>query len=288
MNCGLSSGADCCGTARITGGMFNRANDPSYPARISEFEIDIYEVTVGRFRAFVEAGKGTQADPPPEGAGAHPKLPGSGWEPGWNGDLTPSKEAFKVALRCPDAFWTDYPELQEDYPITCVTWLEAFAFCIWDGGRLPTEAEWNYAAAGGEEQREYPWGSSIAPSRAAYGCLADDEDAEECSMNDFLPVGSKSPDGDAKWDMADMSGNAGELVLDVYQLGFPLPCNDCARLQGNTENRVVRGGTAWTSEHYVTTDAQSAENPRNRNVFVGFRCARDVALSQAGTERRPR
>ncbi|WP_437628010.1 formylglycine-generating enzyme family protein [Sorangium sp. So ce1151] len=265
----------------MPGGTFDRLNAPMYPATVSGFRLDIYEITVGRFRAFVEEGKGTQADPPVSDAGAHPKIRESGWNSDWNSELTADKSALKVALRCEYSHWTDFPEQNERRPMTCMTWFEAFAFCIWDGGRLPTEAEWNYAAAGGAEQRLYPWGESIDASKAAYNCLGDGDDAAGCSMQDFLPVGSKSPDGDARWGMADMAGNAGELVLDVSQLGLPNPCNDCARLEGNTDNRVVRGGTAWTSGLYVATDAQSAENPHNRNGFVGARCARDLPADAA-------
>ncbi|WP_437758689.1 formylglycine-generating enzyme family protein [Sorangium sp. So ce1389] len=227
-----------------------------YPATVSEFRLDTYEITIGRFRAFVEEGKGTQADPPVRDAGAHPKIPESGWNADWNSELTADRSALKVALRCESSHWTDFPEQNERRPMTCMTWFEAFAFCIWDDGRLPTEAEWNYAAAGGAEQRLYPWGESIDASKAAYNCLGDGDDAAECSMQDFLPVGSKSPDGDAKWGMADMAGNAGELVLDINQQAFPTPCNDCAQLEGSTPNRVVRGGTAWTSKIYIATDAR--------------------------------
>jgi formylglycine-generating enzyme required for sulfatase activity len=60
-------------------------------------------------------------------------------------------------------------EANDQYPMNCVNWYEAFAFCIWDGGRLPTEAEWEYAAAGGDENRIYPWGNDVAePLPASY------------------------------------------------------------------------------------------------------------------------
>ncbi|WP_438023210.1 formylglycine-generating enzyme family protein [Sorangium sp. So ce233] len=55
----------------------------------------------------------------------------------------------------------------EARPIRCVSWSVAFAFCAWDGGRLPTEAEWNHASAGGSEQREYPWGNAFPNSTYA-------------------------------------------------------------------------------------------------------------------------
>ena len=130
-------------------------------------------MTVGRFRAFVNAGKGTQANPPSPGDGAHPLLGQSGWSSSFNGSLPTDTTALRAALKCSGSYdtWTDTPGGNETLAMNCLTWFDAFAFCAWDGGRLPTEAEWNYAAAGGSEQRVYPWGATIDSTKARYSAL---------------------------------------------------------------------------------------------------------------------
>jgi formylglycine-generating enzyme len=173
--CGGADGGtgNCCEAIAVPGGTFNRNNDSSKAATVSGFKLDKLEVTVGRFRAFVEAGEGNLAKPPATGAGAHPKIANSGWNADWNDpakDLLPSNsDALKAALA--NGTWTATAGANELRPITNVTWFEAFAFCAWDGGRLPTNAEWNYAAAGGSEQRLYPWSATtITDANASYDC----------------------------------------------------------------------------------------------------------------------
>src|SRR5262245_5573517 len=142
--CGPAGQAVLCGSAVRTGGTFFRLNDAgsdamytstAYPATVRDFRLDTYQVTVGRFRMFVNAGKGTQADPPAPGAGAHPWISGSGWNAAWNTSLTADTAALVAAVKCDATYqtWTDAPSANDNLPINCVTWPEALAFCAWDG-----------------------------------------------------------------------------------------------------------------------------------------------------------
>lgn len=287
--CGPSSNDSCCNSPQVAGGTYYRgydaAGDPnsgdmSYPATVSSFRLDKYEVTVGRFRAFVQAGLGTQSIPPPAGAGAHARIGGSGWDPSWNTRLVASTGALTAAVKCNATFqtWTDAPGANEARPMSCVTWYEAMAFCAWDGGSLPTEAEWNYAAAGGDQQHAYPWSSPPASltadgSHASYlngaNCLGDG--MAGCALTDLVPVGTK-PAGDGRWGQSDLSGNVAEWMLDSFDV-YPRPCMDCASLVAASE-RVVRGGNFGQAAFYMRMLSRSAVAPTSRSHGTGIRCAR--------------
>ncbi|MCA9623624.1 MAG: SUMF1/EgtB/PvdO family nonheme iron enzyme, partial [Myxococcales bacterium] len=159
----------CCKSPLVVGGSFDRSNNPLFPATVSDFRLDRFEVTVGRFRRFVNA---YPSSAPAPGDGAHPAIPGSGWDASDDAKLPGDATALMAALDCGSyTTYTDQVGGQEHLPINCLTWELAFAFCAWDGGRLPTEAEWNYAAAAGAEQRLYPWGSAApTPALAVAGC----------------------------------------------------------------------------------------------------------------------
>jgi len=276
--CGPSGNENCCTSLPVPGGTFYRSYDNvtytsmTYPATVDAFSLDKYEITVGRFRQFVNAGIGTQASPPASGAGTHPLIAGSGWDSAWNANLPADTAALQAALKCntADQTWTDTAGANESQPQNCMDWYTAFAFCAWDGGRLPTEAEWNYAAAGGSEQRAYPWSSP------ATSTTIDDSYAVYCgsSCNSTQNVGSKSPKGDGKWGQADLAGNLWEWTLDWHG-SYQVPCSNCADLIDQAaDSRVIRGGRFFGNASQLLSSYRGSGVPGLHNNYVGSRCAR--------------
>jgi formylglycine-generating enzyme required for sulfatase activity len=263
-------GESCCTSILLPGGSFTLGGSvetPTSAATVSSFRLDKYEVTVSRFRRFVEAYPGLRT----EGAGAHPLIPGSGWQVAWNLVLPADVNWLKTSLAlCSASAWTDEPGPNENRPINCINWLEAFAFCAWDDARLPTEAEWEYAACGGDEQRTYPWGSTWDGARVVYGC------AWPCPLDDLSPVGSL-PLGAGKWGHLDLAGSLFEWVLDAYA-PYPATCVDCANLTtspGVGGVGVIRGGS-WDNQNvdYHRAAHRVQNDQGSMGVAMGIRCVR--------------
>ena len=274
--CGPSK-ESCCTSLLVPGGTFYRSydgvdfTDKSYPATVSDFYLDKYEITVGRFRQFVNAGMGTQASPPAAGAGEG--IPGSGWDTTWKTNLAATTAALTTNLKCYAGYqtWTDTAGSNESMPVNCLDWYTAFAFCAWDGGRLPTEAEWNYAAAGGSDQRYYPW------SVPATSTTIDDSYAVYCggSCNSTQNVGSKSPTGDGRWGQTDLAGNVWEWTLDWYDT-YQVLCNNCANItDASASLRVFRGGDFNNDASYLRSAYRYyGGSPWGDFSGIGARCAR--------------
>lgn len=295
-SCGPSANESCCTSPIVTGGTFYRGydgvsfgyKDRLYPATVSDFRLDRYEITVGRFRKFVVAWKAGWRPAP--GSGKHTHLnAGSGladssgaatYEPGWDAAWASNVSPTDANLQCDTshpANWTPTAGAKENQPITCENWYEAYAFCIWDGGFLPSEVEWNYAASGGSEQRVYPW--SRPASSTAIDCTYANYFAvgycvlpETLSTND---VGSEAPKGNGKYGQADLAGNVYEWNLDVWQDPYlNSPCDDCANLPNGATLRVNRGGGFDTGAAYVLSSRSFGDAASERTYDRGARCAR--------------
>ncbi|WP_437594993.1 formylglycine-generating enzyme family protein [Sorangium sp. So ce1000] len=289
----------------VTGGTFYRtysnngsgATGTRDPATVSSFRLDKYELTVGRFRQYVNylvAG----GSPPAAGSGKHTHLNGGqgvadsgkrgSFEPGWNSSwdrYIPTGQGAAATWTknlTPTVYgtWTDKAGDNEMLPLTFMNWYEAHAFCIWDGGFLPTEAEWKYAAAGGDEQRMYPWGSMDPGSGnqvAIYDCYYPTGRRGNCTGVVNVPDVGSTPLGVGRFGQWDLSGSVWEWNLDVYA-NYASPCEDCANLTGGT-NRVLPGGGFHTGlMPYLLSSNRSAVayDPGNYrgDYGVGVRCAR--------------
>jgi sulfatase modifying factor 1 len=298
-NCGPNADESCCASPLVTGGTFYRDYDGvaftsmGDPATISSFRLDKYEATVGRFRQFVSAWVGGWRPAPGSGKHTHLNNGGglnngteSGWNPAWESagtgatkPLFPStNDAWNDALACYETTWTPVVGANETLPVTCTAFQEAYAFCIWDGGFLPTDAEWNYAASGGAEQRVYPWGSEVPTdaSLAVYSPCGPDTSCVKPVIQ--APVGSL-PAGNGKYGQADLAGNMIERVLDLYgPTAMPpmTPCIDCANLAEVFDNPLmsVRGGSYIYDASYLFSSADWVAWYSDRDNYVGFRCAR--------------
>ncbi|MFC1643397.1 SUMF1/EgtB/PvdO family nonheme iron enzyme, partial [Myxococcota bacterium] len=129
----------CCASLLVEGGSCDRhEDDASYPATVSDFCMDKYEVTVGRFKKFVAAYEaGRTAGNFQAKAGRHAPDADTGWDTSWNTLLPGSASAFEASLQ-PGSDYQTWSAGQANLPTNYVNWYEAFAFCIWDGGRLAT------------------------------------------------------------------------------------------------------------------------------------------------------
>lgn len=262
-----ATGADAC-----PGGVnCDPGEQPEHPATVSTFELDAFETTVGRFRAFVQYLEAHPGWQPTTGAGRHHSIPNSGWNQGWSATL-PKADVLKTHLKCyaSQQTWTDLPGDNENKPINCISWYEAFAFCAWDEGRLPTEAEWEYAAAGGANNRLYPWGSGPVDCEHA-----NIDNGLHCAGSAVrpLPVGS-APKGNGLWGHRDLAGNVLEWVLDLFSPYSDSPCIDCANLATGSYH-TMRGGNFGTFFEYFRVASRMSDGPLLHNG-MGVRCARNA------------
>ena len=206
---------------------------PVHEVCITGFYMDVYEVTNGQYAACVDDGGCT--------------VPAS------NGSATTATYYGN----------TDY----DDFPVIHVSWTQASTYCEWMGKRLPTEAEWEYAARGGLEGARYPWGDDITGGDANYQDSGDQWD------NDTSPVGYYASNG---FGLFDVAGNVWEWVNDWYSPDYyqVSPTDDPQGPDAGT-TRVLHGGS-WSSTANTLRAANRADRvPDHTGIRIGFRCAMD-------------
>jgi formylglycine-generating enzyme required for sulfatase activity len=215
---------------------------------------------------------------------------GSVYEPGWSaewdtflGTTTDEWNTNLASENCSTlgaaATWTDSTGMNEDLPINCLNWYEAYGFCIWDGGFLPSEAEWEYAAAGGSQQRTYPWGSTepgTGSQYAIYNCYYPSGSGMCDGLPNIAPVGTATL-GAGLWDQLDLVGNVRQWILDGYA-PYSSECTDCANLICSScvefvpDQRVNRGGGFDSATPLVSN--RGSASPLMGYADLGVRCAR--------------
>jgi formylglycine-generating enzyme required for sulfatase activity len=287
-DCG-SGKENCCISLPVTGGTYNRTyrnsgsgpTGQADPATISAFRLDKYLTTVGRYRQFAAAWTANWR--PAAGAGTHAYLTGGGlattaggvepgWDTTWATNVKPTTSSLTGGSYCDGthATWTAAATGgRENFPINCVNWYEAYAFCIWDGGFLPSEAEWEYAAAGGSEQRQYPWGTTAPGSMNQYAIYGSYYTANSTGL---APVGTAAM-GAGRWGQLDLAGEIWEWNLD-WKNTYVNPCTDCVSVT-KASYRIVRGDNFGGSVNNLVPTVRGGDiAPEGRDSNFGFRCAR--------------
>jgi iron(II)-dependent oxidoreductase len=158
---------------------------------------------------------------------------------------------------------------REDHPVNCVDWDQAQAFARWVGGRLPSEAEWEYAARSGGTASIFPWGDEMATcSRVVM-----DDGGGGCGKDRTWPVCSKSA-GHSAQGVCDLSGNVWEWVQDGYRRSYSGAPEDGSAWEGDVPLRVFRGGGWRDPAGRLRASYRSGIHPARRSHGLGFRLAR--------------
>lgn len=216
----------------ITAGSFqmgseagNADSKPAHKVDVAAFQIDSLEATNGDFKAFVDA-TGYQTD----------------------------------AEKSGDKPWSDYAEGKDNNPVVKVSWNDATAFCQWAGKRLPTEAEWEFAARG-TDGLAYPYGNTYDAKK---------QNGKDSGLRGTVAVGSY-PDGASPFQILDMAGNVAEWTSSKPE-HYP----------GNTSNSklygdklyIVRGGGWFSNQDQLASYYRNSAVPTTANDDLGFRCAK--------------
>ncbi len=284
------------GMQRMPGGVFLMGSDdhypeekPARPVSVDPFWIDEIPVTNAAFAAFVEAtGYVTQAEIAPSAA----DYPDADRAMLKAGSAVFTKTAGPIPLTDPAHWWAftfgadwrhPWGPLSDlrglaDHPVVHVTCADAEAYAAWAGKRLPTEAEWEFAARGGLEGAAFAWGSDFEPGgRPQANYWQGRFPFENLRLDGYertSPVRAFAPNG---YGLFDMIGNAWELTADPYdQPPAAKACCTTSKLGAPGPRRVMKGGSHLCAETYCRRyrpAARYAQALDTSTSHVGFRCA---------------
>lgn len=222
-------------------------NVPVHSVRIDSFYMDKYEVTVGQFKQFLK-------------------------ETGYDFSLSMWEKYFVSPA--------------DDHPIVSVDWNDAAAYAKWAGKRLPTEAEWEFAALGGQHGKRYPWGDIITKNDANFHRYwkHDDEYGKPYSRKkgkdrwrySSAPVGSFAPNG---YGLYDMAGNVAEWCSDWYDPEYYQHSPESNPQGPDTGTEKVTRGGHWYSWHKglrVYNRGSNQPDVKRWQDVQGLRCVSDL------------
>ncbi len=222
---------------------------PMHRVTLDPYFIDLTEVTNAQYATCVADGICTP-----------PQSPNATYHPAYYGD-----------------------ENYDDYPVIFVNWNQSQQFCEWRGGRLPTEAEWEFAAGfriAAAEKTKYPWGNAMPEAVANFcdvNCSRDERDANyNDEFSDTAPVTSFE-EGRSPFGLYNMSGNVMEWVFDWYDPDYyaeSAEINPSGPAQGTA--RVLRGGSWYNTLQSLEVARRGSYVPEVARATLGFRCARIV------------
>ena len=282
----------------IDGGTFLMGSDefyaeegPVHEASVSPFLIDEAPVTTRQFASFVaETGYLTTAER---------ELPAADFPELGAGERRPGSLAFRptdgpVSLLDWRQWWTwitganwrrpfgeTGPDAADDHPVVQVSFDDATAYAAWAGARLPTEAEWEFAARGGHDGWRFAWGDEPRPggrlmANTWQGAFPY-QNAGADGWRGTSPVGSFAPNG---FGLVDMIGNVWEWTTSPYAQRHTTGETSCCAVGGSgDERRVLKGGSHLCAPEYCLRYRPAARSPQSDDTsttHIGFRCVRDA------------